>query len=270
MIRIALKSTLFAVLITTMFLTMIPALAQDPDTDVEQLTVEVLSVRPHQPDAFTQGLLLDDGALYESTGRRGESTLRRVDPETGEVLQSVAINPQIFSEGLALVDGALIQLSWTSQLAFIFDQETFQQIGVFFYEGEGWGLCYDGEFLYMSDGSSTIRKRDTFFRVVEEIPVMMNGEPVERINELECVDDQIYANVYQQDIIIRFGSEDGVVNAVVDAAGLLTEEERANLADDPDTAAVLNGIAYDPENDVFLITGKYWGSLFEVQFVPAE
>jgi glutaminyl-peptide cyclotransferase len=248
------------------------ALAQDPAAPVEQLQVEVISVRPHSTTAYTQGLLLHDGVFYESDGQYGASSLRRVDPQTGEVLQQVDINQQFFAEGLALVgDDTLIQITWREGFAFIYDRETFQQLGLFFYEGEGWGLCYDGQYLWMSNGSEILYKRDPqFFRVLEEVVVTLEDQALPNLNELECVGDYIYANVYQTEMIYRIDKTTGVVTAAVDASGLLTEAERANLGADPDSAAVLNGIAYDPANEVFYITGKLWPSLFEVRFVPTE
>jgi glutaminyl-peptide cyclotransferase len=243
--------------------------AQSPaESAVVQLEMEVLEARPHDPSAYTQGLLLYEGELYESTGQYGNSSLRRVDPLTGEVLQKVDINQQFFAEGLALVnEDTLIQLTWREGFAFVFDRESFQQIGVFFYAGEGWGLCYDGEYLYMSDGSDQIFRRDPqFFRIIDQVTVTLEGQAVPKINELECVGEEIYANVYQSSQILRVEKATGAVTGVVDAAGLLTEEERAALGADPDTNAVLNGIAYDPETDTFLITGKLWPKLFVVRF----
>lgn len=258
--------------LTLLLLILIPvAYAQDP-TAVESLKVEVIATYPHDITSYTQGLLLYDGTFYESDGQYGASSLRQVDPTTGEVLQQVDLNQQFFAEGLALVnDDTLIQITWRESFAFIFDRTTFAQLGIFFYEGEGWGLCYDGEFLWMSDGSSNLYKRDPqFFRVVETIPVTIEGVPLEKLNELECVGGDIYANVYQTEAIYRIEKSTGTVTAQIDASGLLTEEERANLIADADTAAVLNGIAYDPDKDVFYITGKSWPSLFEVRFVPAN
>ncbi len=235
--------------------------------EVKLLVPEVLAVRPHDPAAYTQGLLLHNGYLYESTGRRGESTLRKVDPETGEVLQMIEVPEQYFAEGLALVGDKLIQLTWQSNVAFVYDVETFEQTGTYEYEGEGWGLCTDGQYLYMSDGSPFLDVRDPeTFELIFSGLVTVQGSLVERINELECVGDYIYANVWQTDYIIQIDKRNGVVVAVVDASGLLTAEERARFSDQE----VLNGIVYLPETDTFLLTGKHWPKMYEVRFIEAE
>ncbi|GAB4509840.1 MAG: hypothetical protein OHK0046_05560 [Anaerolineae bacterium] len=231
---------------------------------VETLVPDIISTRPHDPDSFTQGLLLHEGVFYESAGNYGESDVRRVDPETGEVLAIFELPDNFFAEGLALVNNLLYQITWREGTAIVYDLETLQPLGTYQYTGQGWGLCYDGEYLYMTDSTSVISVRDPdTFNVVNQIPVTLRGEPVNELNELECVGDDIYANVWRTDYIMRIDKATGAVTARIDAAGLLTEEERAQ-------ADVLNGIAYDPENDVFYITGKDWPKLFEVRFVPAE
>jgi len=253
------------------------AAAQDDGDDlpeVEQLTVEVLSERPHDTEAFTQGLLLaPDGLLYESTGRYGLSDLRAVDPETGEVLREFDLPDEFFAEGLALVDDRLIQLTWRERAAIVYDLEagadenTFEPMATFQYQNEGWGLCYDGESLYHSDGTNTITVRDPeTFAATESFRVTLYGAFVDQLNELECVGDSLYSNVWQSNTILEIDKETGEVIAAVDASDLLSLEERLSLGG----GAVLNGIAYDAENDVFFITGKLWPTLFEVQFVPAE
>jgi glutamine cyclotransferase len=236
---------------------------------VKVLAPEVISVRPHDPGAYTQGLLFYNGFLYESTGRHGESTLRKVDPATGEVLQSVDVPPDYFAEGLERVDNTLIQLTWQSGIALVYDIETFEKIGEYQYEGEGWGLCGDGRYLYMSDGSPFIILRDRqTFEVFFSGLVSIQGKPVERLNELECVGDYIYANIWKTDFIVQIDKKNGVVVGVIDASGLLTDEERAQLKE-PDQD-VLNGIVYLPDSDTFLITGKHWPKMFEVRFVERQ
>ena len=228
-----------------------------------ELSVEVLERLPHDSGAFTQGLLLEEGLLYESTGLYGRSSLREVDPETGEVLRIRRLDPQLFGEGLALVEDRLIQLTWRAGSALIYDLETFEPLGSLDYEGEGWGLCFDGASLWMSDGSATLFRRDPqTFEVLGRVAVTLDGEPVTRLNELECVGDHVYANVWQTDEIVRVVKESGRVDAVIDASDLLPPQMRAVLSPD----AVLNGIAYDSRNDRFLITGKLWPSLFVVRF----
>jgi glutamine cyclotransferase len=254
----------------------LPVSAQDtlpPDfPPVEQLAIEVLNVYPHDTTAFTQGLLLhDDGLLYESTGRYEQSTLRAVEPTTGEVVRRYALPDEVFAEGLTLMDGRLIQLTWRAQAAFVYDlaagaeSDTFEPLGVFRYSGEGWGLCNDDELLYRSDGSNLITTHDPeSFQPLGSYRVTLYGVFIQQMNELECVGDDIYANIWQSDTIVRFDKETGVVNALIDGSGLLDEAQRAEL----EGGAVLNGIAYNPDADTFYLTGKLWPSLFEVRLVP--
>lgn len=235
--------------------------------EVKLMEPVVLDVRPHDTGAYTQGFLIYDGFLYESTGRNGFSTLRQVDPLTGDVLRSIDVPEEYFAEGLERVDDRLIQLTWKSEVAFVYDLETFEKIGEYTYSGEGWGLCTDGEYLFMSDGTPFIdmRDRDTFEPIVSFL-VTVQGSLVERLNELECVGDYIYANIWQTDFIVKIDKQNGVVVEVIDASNLLTEEERLALGDQD----VLNGIAYLPDTDTFLLTGKHWPNMYEVQFVEAD
>lgn len=224
----------------------------------ERLTPEVLTVRPHDADAFTQGLLFFGGSLFESVGLYGQSGLREVDPRTGEVLRQVEVPDAFFAEGLARVGDRLIQLTWREGVAFIYDLETFRRVGSFRYEGEGWGLCYDGARLYMSDGSAALTVRDPqTFTVIGRVSVTLDGSPVSLLNELECVKGAVYANVWQTNAVVEIDKTSGAVRTVVDASGLLTDAEAVQ-------ADVLNGVAYDPERDTFLLTGKLWPKLFEV------
>ena len=230
---------------------------------VEPLVPEVIATYPHDPNAFTQGLLIDNGVFYESTGRRGQSTVREVAIETGEVLRSRDV-PPYFAEGLTLVDDRLIQLTWKDGIALIYDRETFAYEGAYFYLGEGWGLCYDGTSIYHSDGSQYITRRDPVtFEALDRIEVTYGGQPVNQLNELECVDNDIYANVWQTDFIVRIDKATGAINGLIDASQLLTPEQRP-----ADGNGVLNGMAYDAENNVFYVTGKLWDRMFEVRFVP--
>lgn len=265
-------------------LSLLPAAAQTPTPTpppaVEILIAEPLADYPHDTASFTQGLLLHEGSLYESAGQYGQSDLRRVELETGAVVQQVGVPEAYFAEGLALVDDRLIQLTWREGTAFVYDRQTFERLGEFRYEGEGWGLCYDGQQLYMSDGTERLTVRDPrTFEVVDEVQVRLEGTPVsrlslqgrpdltlDRLNELECVDDVIYANVWYTDFILRIDKKTGAVTALIYAGMLLTAEEQAALA----SGAVLNGIAYDPKDETFLLTGKYWPKLFRVQFVSVK
>jgi glutaminyl-peptide cyclotransferase len=232
-----------------------------------QLRVEVLETYPHDSNAYTQGLLLHEDSFYESTGLRGESTLREVNPTTGEVIRSVPVEEIYFAEGLALVDNRLIQLTWQAGVAFEYDLETFEQTETFTYDTEGWGLCYDGDKLYMSDGSTNlyVRHAETF-ELESQITVTLNDMEVTNLNELECVGDYVYANVWFQDTIYVVEKDSGIVVAMIDGSGLLTAEQYAEL----ERGAVLNGIAYNPSDGTFYITGKLWPELFKVRFVEVE
>ena len=233
----------------------------------EQLTPKVLAVRPHDPSSFTEGLLWYNGVLYESSGLYGKSNLRKVDPQTGEVLQRVDDPVNVFGEGIALDGNRLIQLTWHEKVGYVYNLDTLTQIGTVSYDGEGWGLCFDGQYFFMSNGSAFIFKRDSkTFAVLSRFQVMQNGEPVNNLNELECVGNSIYANVWMTNNILRISKTTGRVTGVIDASGLLTPEETAQAG----SGGVLNGIAYDPTDGVFLITGKLWPKLFEVEFVPAD
>lgn len=231
------------------------------------MKVEVLSEHPHDAAAYTQGLLLYEDLFYESVGRTGQSMLREVDPESGEVLRKVDVPEDYFAEGLALAGDRLVQLTWKAGEAFVYDLESFEKLETFTYEGEGWGLCYDGEYIFKSDGSSIISLHDPeTFEKLYQGAVTFQGQPLDQLNELECVGDYIYANVWKQEFILQIDKTNGYVVGIIDASGLLTEDERASL----ESAAVLNGIAYDPETGNFWITGKLWPKMFEVQFVEME
>jgi glutamine cyclotransferase len=228
----------------------------------ERLRVKVLSVRPHDPAAYTQGLVWNRGTLYESAGLYGRSSLRQVDPKTGEVLRHADVPPRFFAEGLALVGNRLVQLTWKEGVAFVYDALSFGRVGEYHYDGEGWGLCDDGRRLVMSDGSDRLSFRDRrTFALLGGVNVRLEGRPVPQLNELECVGGEVYANVWTSEEIVRIDPASGQVSAVIDASGLLDAGERAH-------ADVLNGIAYDPAKKTFLITGKLWPKLFEVVFVP--
>lgn len=222
---------------------------------------EVVRVLPHDPAASTQGLLLRDGTFFESTGQYGESTLREVDLETGEVVRRLDISEEYFGEGLALVGGELIQLTWQENVAFVYDVETFELVRTIDYEGEGWGICYDGDALFMSNGSAILHRRDpTSLDILSSREVTANGIPVRNLNELECVGDSVYANVYLTDRILRIDKNTGEVLEEWDASDLEPEGGRPRSV-----RAVLNGIAFDPDSDTFYITGKLWPSMFEVR-----
>lgn len=228
----------------------------------QRLRVQVVESYPHDPGAFTQGLVLAGRRLFESTGLEGRSSLREVDVVSGKVLRKLDLPPPVFGEGLALVGSRLFQLTWKHETAYTYDRDTFKKGPTFDYTGEGWGLCYDGRELVMSDGSARLAFRGPeTFRVVREVTVRTNGQPVDQLNELECVGPHVYANVWMTDRIVRIDPKSGEVTAFIDASNLLAPAERFGTD-------VLNGIAHDPSNDTFLLTGKLWPRMFRVKFVP--
>ena len=228
---------------------------------LEFLQLKVLRTFPHDRQAFTQGLVWQGGKLYESTGQYGSSSLRRLDPQTGRVEQRLNLGSRYFGEGLALQSGRLIQLTWHAQTAFIYGLERLEPTGQVRYDGEGWGLCWDGQRFIMSDGSSLLTFREPHnFNQTGRLQVTLRGRPLERLNELEFARGSVYANVWQEDFIVRIDPASGRVSGHIDASGLLPPSQ-APAAD------VLNGIAYNPQSDTFYLTGKYWPHMFEVRFV---
>ncbi|MBR9857476.1 MAG: glutaminyl-peptide cyclotransferase [Gammaproteobacteria bacterium] len=239
-------------------------MAHGQESQVERLGIEVMETLPHDPAAFTQGLLLHDGYLYESTGLYGRSSLRKVDPESGEVVQRLALDPGYFGEGLERVGNRLIQLTWKEGLALVYDLDTLTLVQAHQYGGEGWGLCFDGESLWMSDGSATLYRRDPVdFSPQSSVTVMQQDWPQDRLNDLACVGDYIYANIWKEHRIVRIDKRSGRVDADIDATPLLALSGRP-----ADPEAVLNGIAHDLQNDEFYLTGKHWPRMFRVRFVP--
>jgi glutamine cyclotransferase len=221
---------------------------------------DVVHVWRHDRGAFTQGLFVRDGDFIESTGLNGQSSLREVDIATGRVVKQVAVPAQYFAEGAVALNGKIFQLTWQNHVGFIYDADTFAKLGEFHYEGEGWGLTTDGQSLILSDGTNRIRFLDpTTFRVTRTIDVLENGQPVERLNELEFIRGDVFANVWQTDRIVRIDANSGVVRGTIDFSGLLAPGDRA-----PDTD-VLNGIAYDARTDRLFVTGKHWPKVFEVR-----
>lgn len=233
---------------------------------VPQKTVEILRILPTDPDAYTQGLVLDGNVFFESTGTYGGSTLREVEVETGEILRLHRLPDDHFGEGLALVGDRLIQLTWQEGIAWIYDRESFEVVGRFEYQGNGWGLCYDGEDLWMTTGGSLLVRRDPItFEVRERVPVTLRDRPQFEVNELACVGDHIYGNIFQEDRIVKIEKATGVIVAEIDASPLNPQSGRP--LGDPE--AVLNGIAWDPETDTFYLTGKRWPTIFQVRFTPS-
>lgn len=215
----------------------------------------ILHTYPHDPAAFTQGLVYTDGLLYESTGLYGRSSLRKVVLETGEVIQSIDLPDAYFGEGIAVYSDTVVQLTWREHIALVYDRETFAPTGVFTYSTEGWGLTHDGQRLIMSDGSSYLYFRDPWtFSETGRVQVHDGAMPVTRLNELEYIDGEVYANVWLTERIARIDPQTGQVTAWIDLAGLR-----------PPGADVLNGIAYDAQAGRLFVTGKLWPYLYEIE-----
>lgn len=225
----------------------------------------IVHTYPHDPRAYTQGLIYIDGHLYESTGLNGRSSLRMDDLATGRVLQSAAVPGQYFAEGLAAWGSTLVQLTWQSHIAFVYDRFSFRLLRTLHYDCDGWGLTADSKDLILSDGTAEIRFFDpATFREVRHIYVSDHGHPIDQLNELEYVHGQIYANVWHTDRIARISPETGRVLGWINLSGLLAPGE----VSDPE--AVLNGIAYDPVHDRLFVTGKLWPKLFEIKVIPEK
>ncbi len=225
--------------------------------------VEIVATYPHDPEAYTQGLELHDGLLLESTGRFGESSRRWVRPETGEIIETEPLDDDVFGEGITVVDERIFQLTWTNNLVIIADATTLDDQSEMTYEGEGWGICHDGESLIMSNGSADLIFRDPVtFALRSTVEVADDGVPVDRLNELECRADQVLANIYGSDEIVVIEPQTGAVVATIDAHRLRPPDLPI---DDLDFA--LNGIAHDPETGTLYLTGKLWPVLFEVRLI---
>jgi len=260
LVAVAIGSALAAVLART---ARHPAPLPSPAAP-ESLRVKVIRSFFHDPRAFTQGLAFHAGKLYESTGHVGRSSLRRVDPATGAVEAQVPLERSLFGEGVALAEGRLVQLTWTGGRALLWSVDRLALEGEWRYAGEGWGLCSDGRHFLMSDGSDRLVRRDLrTFAAVGAVSVRSLSGPVDRLNELECVGDTVYANVWQTSRIARIDARTGDVTAWIEARGLLTEAEARG-------ADVLNGIAHLPSSGRFVLTGKLWPRAFEVEFVAAR
>lgn len=233
-------------------------LQQPPQPVAPVATVDVIRSFPHDTSAYTQGLVWHGGFLYESTGRTGYSSLRKVQLDSGKVLRRVEIPAPTFAEGLALFGGRLYQLTWQDQVGFVYELDTFRRVGTFPYEGEGWGLTTDGRALILSDGSSQLRFLDpNGYRELRSVSVKDGTEFVNDLNELEWVKGEVWANVWHTNRIARIDPRSGAVKGWVDLTGVMGPQ--------PDPEAVANGIAYDAEHDRLFVTGKLWPTLFEIR-----
>ena len=228
---------------------------------------EVVRSYPHDTKAYTEGLFFLDGYLYESTGTEGESFIRKLDLETGKVLQQIELPPPDYGEGIVAWKNRLIELTWQSHHGYIYDLKSFKRIGQFNYPGEGWALTHDGKHIYMSDGTSTIRVLDPdTLKQVGKIEVTALGRPLANLNELEWVKGKLYANVWLTQNIVQIDPVSGKVTGVINLTG---------LAPDPSTLTdpgndVLNGIAYDEKHDRLLVTGKRWPSIYQIKLTTPK
>ncbi len=260
------RKTAFHILVGLTFIMALGVAVCHAQGEVPRYGYKVVNSYPHDATAFTQGLLFDNGSLYESTGLNGASSVRKVDLEGGQVVKKHNISRRYFGEGLVNWNGKLYVLTWRKQTGFVLDQNTFRVERQFYYRGEGWGITKNSDHLIMSDGTDKLRFLDPeSFNEVKEVSVTLNGNPVPRINELEWVNGEIFANVWQSDLIIRINPESGAVVGIIDLTGILpdgTIPDRRNN--------VLNGIAYDKELDRLFVTGKKWPTLFEIEITGTQ
>lgn len=245
-------------LATYLVLTSMPS-----NSEPASYSYSVVNTYPHDSTAFTEGLMYQDGTLYESTGLVGDSSLRKVALETGAILQEVSLDDDYFGEGITMFGDRIIQLTWRSHSGFVYDKASFNVTEEFSYNGEGWGITNDGTRLIVSNGSSTLTFMDPFtFNIVGTVRVYNGSVPVSNLNELEYVNGDVYANVWHQDRIAIINIQTGQVKGWINLAGLY----HASNADSED---VLNGIAYDTSSNRLFVTGKRWSQLFEIKLKPA-
>ncbi|HER23811.1 MAG TPA: glutaminyl-peptide cyclotransferase [Candidatus Atribacteria bacterium] len=234
-------------------------------SDIPVYSYQVLNTYPHDQSAFTEGLVFEEGFLYEGTGLYECSDLRRVELETGKLLQVRELPNQYFGEGITIYENKIIQLTWKSHLGFIYDKYNFELLQEFHYPNEGWGITYDGKSIIMSDGTSTLHFLDPeTFEEISRIEVCENDIPVTKINELEYVQGEIFANIWLTDRIARINPLTGRITGWIDLKGILNREDCSEKVD------VLNGIAYDEKNNRLWITGKFWPKLFEIELIKDE
>jgi len=235
------------------------SLLQKTEPSVPVLNIKILKTYPHDPHAFTQGLEYFDGFLYESTGETGQSSVRKVDLESGKVLQKVDLGREYFGEGLTIFRGKIYQLTWLSKIGFVYDMKTFRKLRDFHYYGEGWGLAHDGANLILSDGTNALRFLDPeTLAVTRTLEVYAGKEAVTKLNELEYIGNDIYSNVWHENRIAWIDARTGQVRDWIDLSALAAQEQK-------EPEGVLNGIAFDAARRRFFVTGKDWAHLFEIQ-----
>jgi glutaminyl-peptide cyclotransferase len=232
---------------------------------IPHYTYQVIHAYPHDPNAFTQGLVYEDGIFYEGTGLRGQSSLRRVDVASGEVQQIISLDEQYFGEGIVAWENRIIQLTWQGNTGFVYDKTSFEQLQAFNYPTEGWGITHDGQKLIMSDGTATLYFWDPeTLAEIGRVDVFDENGPVVRLNELEYVEGEVWANVWQTNLIARIDPATGQVVGWIDLTGLLDTAVVTQQVD------VLNGIAYDAATDRLFVTGKLWPQVYEIELIPVE
>jgi len=226
---------------------------------------KIVNSFPHDTGAFTQGLTIDNGVLYESTGLNGRSALKILDLETGKVIKSHKLPDKYFGEGITIVDDKIIQLTWRSQKGFVYDKDTLKLLKTFNYKTQGWGITYDGKHLILSDGSDILYFMDPkTYKVIGKLEVYDDMGKVSKLNELEYINGEIYANIWGKDLIARVNPKTGHVNSWIELDGLLSEEDQKSRVD------VLNGIAFNSQNGTLLVTGKLWPKIFEIEVMEVD
>lgn len=235
---------------------------QKPKDKVKYYSYKIINTYPHDRTSFTQGLVFENGFLYEGTGLNGNSNLRKIELETGKVLQNFKLDYQYFGEGITIYKNKIIQLTWKSNIGFVYDKDSFQILQKFNYSTEGWGITHDEKNLIMSDGTSTLYfLNPENFKEVKKIKVHYNDIEVNNLNELEYINGEILANIWKSDHIIKINPDTGEITGWIDFKGI------SDLNDNKNEIDVLNGIAYDNINDRLFITGKFWSKLFEIKLV---
>ncbi len=244
----------------------LPSTTTTESLPTPRLQYEIVNEFPHDPEAFTQGLVWQDGFLYEGTGLYGSSSLRKVELETGDILQQHLLPEDYFGEGITILGEKIYQLTWKEQTGFIYNKETFQLTGVFSYPHEGWGMTHDGTYLIISDGTSILHFMDPLtLEEVKQVTVHDQQMPVHQLNELEYVQGRIYANIWQTDCIAIIEPESGKVIAWIDLSGLFNQLDLENHQ----KLDVLNGIAYDSEDNMLFVTGKLWPKIFQIKVIQS-
>lgn len=249
---------------TIVILTSLILLFSCADAKVKEYSLEVVAEYPHDTEAYTQGLFFHDGQLYESTGLKGKSTFRKVDPATGKALEKMNFDKKYFIEGSVIWNDNLYILTWESRMAFIYDARTLEYKSSWKYPREGWGITTDGKYLIASDGTANLYFMNENFAQMKKILVTIEGRPVRFLNELEYIDGKIWANVYTSDEIVIINPKDGKIEGVIDCRGLLPASLRTSSTD------VLNGIAYNEKDGKIYLTGKNWPRMYEIKIVEKK